>query len=43
MNWKDVIIGIAVVIFLIRFLFFYFNSHPSDKYHNDSWKKRKNR
>jgi NhaP-type Na+/H+ or K+/H+ antiporter len=43
MNWKNIIIGIAAVIFLARFLWFYYNSRPSDKYHNNSWKKRKNR
>lgn len=30
-------------ITLGRFLWFYFKSKPSDKYHNDSWRNRKNK
>lgn len=40
MNWKDIIIGIAMLVFIGRFLWYYFGSKPTDKYYNDSWKKK---
>lgn len=41
MTILDIIISAAAFIFVGRFLWFYFKSHPSDKYHNESWKNRK--
>lgn len=40
MNWKDIIGGIILVVFLYKFLRYYFGTHPSDKYHNGSWRNR---
>lgn len=42
-NWKDIIGAIILVIFVVWFLVYYFSSHPSDKYHNDTWKEDRKR
>ena len=36
----DIIIGIVIILFIGRFMWFYFKSKPSDKYHNESWRKK---
>lgn len=40
MEIKDIIATILLLVFIVKFLIFYFGKHPSDKYHNDSWKTR---
>lgn len=41
---KIILISVGILI-VIKILWNYFNSHPSDKYHNDTWKddKKKNK
>lgn len=41
MTILDFIISICVFALAIRLLWEKFKSHPSDKYHNESWKNRK--
>jgi len=41
METIDIILTIAVLALVIKLLWNKFNEHPSDKYHNDSWKNRK--
>lgn len=41
MEIKDILISIGIVALVIVLLLKKFREHPSDKYHNDSWRKRK--
>lgn len=43
MKILDVILSVAGLALVLRLLWVKFKSHPSDKYHNDSWKKRRNK
>lgn len=36
----DIIISFAGLALVLKFLWVKFKSHPSDKYHNDSWTNR---
>ena len=38
MDFKEIVITVLCIIFIPLILWKFFNSHPSDKYHNDSWK-----
>ena len=40
MELRDLIIGVIVGVFFFYFLWFMFTRKPSDKYHNDSWRKK---
>ncbi|MDI6034603.1 hypothetical protein QLS91_16100 [Flavobacterium sp. LB2P84] len=42
MTILDIILSVAGLALVLRLLWVKFKSHPSDKYHNDSWKNRKN-
>lgn len=35
---KDIFISLIIIVGLIILLKEYFTSHPSDKYHNGTWK-----
>jgi hypothetical protein len=46
MELLDILISVVVFALVIKLVWDKFQSHPSDKYHNDSWKearKRKNK
>lgn len=46
LRWYDILGMIALIVFVVYMAYQHISSHPSDKYHNDSWKdvrKRKNR
>ena len=40
MTITDIIISVAGLALVIRLLWKKFKGHPSDKYHNDSWKNK---
>jgi hypothetical protein len=37
----DILISIPIIILVIILLIKKYREHPSDKYNNDSWRKRK--
>jgi len=41
MELSDILITVAVIVLVVALLVKKFQGHPSNKYHNDSWKKRK--
>lgn len=46
LHWYDIIGLIIIMAFVLYIAYKHLSSHPSDKYHNDSWKevrKRKNK
>ena len=39
----DFVISFLLIALVLRLVWEKFNSHPSDKYHNDSWKNARKR
>ena len=43
MEILDILISVVVFVLVIKLVWDKFQSHPSDKYHNESWKDARKR